>query len=134
MPYGEVLSWRANISETDYKTERNVKIDEDDVYKLYKEGTQKIYVAVFLPVSVVNKGAEGILTFHAACNLDTLNNQYQDSVNITLRKEQEGSISFSFWVNITEIPEVSTQENHEKWSAEAFSIQAVNLQDFVEAE
>ena len=130
MPYGEVISWRADISEEDFKTERNVTIEKDEVAALYKEGTQKIYVAVIIPVTVVNKGAEGILTFHAVCHLDTLNNKNQDSVNTTLRKNQEGSIRFWFWVNVADIPDYETQAEYDSWSKQAFTVQAVNL--FVE--
>ncbi|MFC1893926.1 hypothetical protein ACFLYR_07920 [Chloroflexota bacterium] len=123
MPYGEVLWWRANISETDFKTERNTKVDRQTATDLYKEGTSKVYVLVNLPVEVVNKGAHGILTFHAACHLDTLSNKNQDSVNITLGNNQEGNIAFAFWVNVADVPAHPSTE----WSKEAFTIQALNL-------
>ena len=127
-PYGEVLYWIHKISD-EYKNNKNVIIEPYTIPKA-KEGERGLYyVKVYVEAQVVNKGGKGILTFHAACNLNTLNNMSTDAQNITLNKDQEGDVLFGFWVDIWDVWVTTFQD---KWHSQAFTIQAVNPQDFVD--
>ena len=121
MPFGEVLYWNHELTQ-EVKNTSNVIIDPTLAPPISEASSGQYYEGVFLKVTVVNKGANGILTFHAVCNLKTLG-KGQYAQNITLKENEEGEIIFRFWVDLQDVWGTIVRS---EWS-QAFTVQAVNL-------
>ena len=121
LPYGEVYFWGPR-SMFIYKDEKNVRVDADG------RMANETYELIELEVHVRNKGADGMCTFHVACNIETLG-RAQDSQNIFLKKDETGKLIFEFWVNLWEESEAARIGT---WRTEAFTVQAVNLQGLLD--
>jgi hypothetical protein len=97
----------------------------------YDEHIIQWFKAYDLHVEVTNTGANGICTFHVSCKLDTLHGNNQDTQNITLQKNEKGTLKFHFWV---------VQQNLDYYSYDQsvleskFQVQAVNLHGLAEVE
>ncbi|MFC1866109.1 hypothetical protein ACFLYB_05305 [Chloroflexota bacterium] len=121
MPFGEVRYWNHELTQ-EVKNTSNVIIDPTLAPPISEAGSGQYYEGVFLKVIVVNKGANGILTFHAVCNLKTIGKS-QYAQNITLKENEEGEIIFRFWVDLQDVWGTIVRS---EWS-QAFTVQAVNL-------
>ena len=102
-----------------WKNERNVQFQDPPDFS---SGT--FYRLTKLDAAVINRGAEGMITFHAACHVDTLGTN-QDAQNIVLKEGAKGNIRFQFWVEESALEEVDRMDS---WDS-AFTVQAVNLGD-----
>jgi hypothetical protein len=121
LPYGEVTFWGPR-SMFIYKDEKNVRVDAEG------KMADELYELIELEVHVVNTGADGMCTFHAACNLNTLGRN-QGAQNISLKKDETGKLIFEFWVNLWDESEALRIGT---WRTEAFTVQAVNLGDILD--
>jgi hypothetical protein len=128
-PYGEIVSWKAQLDGSQIKDESNKLIDGQRAIEIRDEGGT-VYWLVNLYLRVRNIGEEGVVVFHATCKVDTGRNKNEQTTSVSLKKNQEANVQFSFWVNADEIPMTYNQE----YFNSIYTVQAVNLHDFVEEE
>jgi hypothetical protein len=123
MPYGKVVDMYIQGGEDPlYKNEKNIRVKEEEVKQL--TSTEGIYKRVPLVVEATNRGADGMVTVHAVCNLDTLHFN-QDSQNQFVKRGEATLFKFVFWVSLNEwTPYYNADEG-----VNAFTVQAVNIAD-----
>jgi hypothetical protein len=126
LPYGVIVDkYLPVVWEYQFKDERNNTVSIEEARQRYE--TEVIYVRVPLTVEARNDGADGVLTVHASCNLNT-RGFHQDAQNEYAAKGESALFRFEFWISMTEW---APYEKTEK-AIDVFTVQAINVADFAD--
>jgi hypothetical protein len=126
LPYGKIVDKFIYAGATpQYKDANNNIVSEEEA--LQRANTEVIYKRIPLTVEVRNEGADGWLTVHVSCNLNT-RGFHQDAQNGYAATGKTDILNFVFWVSLNEwTPYVQADRG-----IDAFTIQAINVADLAD--